>query len=84
MKLCSAPRSRCRPFRGRVSLTVPKGASSGQILRLRGKGVKNAQTGNTGDQLVKLRIVLPQRVDRELFDFMEEWSANHPYDPRSN
>jgi DnaJ-class molecular chaperone len=68
---------------GRVSLTVPKGASSGQILRLRGKGVRNAQTGNTGDQLVKLRIVLPQRVDRELFDFMEEWSAAHPYDPRS-
>lgn len=68
---------------GRVSLTVPKGASSGQILRLRGKGVKNAQTGNTGDQLVKLRIVLPQRVDRELFDFMEEWRTNHPYDPRS-
>jgi DnaJ-class molecular chaperone len=68
---------------GRVSLTVPKGASSGQLLRLRGKGVKNAQTGNTGDQLVKLRIVMPQRIDRELFDFMEEWSGSHPYDPRS-
>lgn len=68
---------------GRVSLSVPKGASSGQILRLRGKGVRNAQTGNSGDQLVKLRIVLPQRVDRELFDFMEEWAEKHPYDPRS-
>ncbi len=68
---------------GRVSLTVPKSASSGQMLRLRGKGVRNAQTGNTGDQLVKLRIVLPQRVDRELFDFMEDWAENHAYDPRS-
>jgi DnaJ-class molecular chaperone len=68
---------------GRVSLTVPKGASSGQVLRLRGKGVRNSQTGNTGDQLVKLTIVLPQRVDRELFDFMEDWAENHPYDPRS-
>ena len=68
---------------GRVSLSVPKGASSGQTLRLRGKGVRNSQTGNTGDQLVKLRIVLPQRIDRELFDFMEDWAENHPYDPRS-
>lgn len=68
---------------GRVSLTVPKGASSGQLLRLRGKGVKNAQTGNTGDQLVKLSIVLPQRIDRELFDFMETWSESHAYDPRA-
>ncbi|WP_088345511.1 MULTISPECIES: J domain-containing protein [Rhodomicrobium] len=68
---------------GRVALTVPKGASTGQLLRLRAKGVRNAQTGNTGDQLVKLCIVMPQRIDRELFDFMEGWSELHPYDPRS-
>jgi DnaJ-class molecular chaperone len=67
---------------GRVTLTVPKGASSGQTLRLRGKGVHNAQTGNRGDQLVRLSIVLPQRVDPELTDFMEEWAGKHPYDPR--
>lgn len=67
---------------GRVSLTVPQGASSGQTLRLRGKGVHNAQTGNRGDQLVRLSIVLPHRVDPELTDFMEEWAGKHPYDPR--
>jgi len=66
----------------RVALTIPKGASSGQTLRLRGKGVKNAQSGNTGDQLVKLKIVLPQRPDRDLTDFMEKWRAGHAYDPR--
>lgn len=68
---------------GRVSLSVPKGASSGQMLRLRGRGVRNTQTGNTGDQLVKLSIVMPERVDRELFDFMEEWAGKHPYNPRA-
>ena len=68
---------------GRVALTVPKGASSGQVMRLRGKGVRNSQTGNTGDQLVKLNVVLPERVDRELFDFMEEWAGKHPYNPRA-
>jgi DnaJ-class molecular chaperone len=68
---------------GRVTLTVPRGASSGQLLRLRGKGVHNAQTGNTGDQLVKLRIVMPQRVDRELLEFMENWGELHAYDPRA-
>jgi DnaJ-class molecular chaperone len=68
---------------GRVAVSVPKGASSGQTLRLRAKGVRNAQTGNTGDQLIKLCIVLPDRVDRELFDFMEEWAGKHPYNPRA-
>jgi DnaJ-class molecular chaperone len=67
---------------GRVSLTIPKGASSGQLLRLRGKGVKNAQSGNLGDQLVKLRIVLPQRLDSSLIEFFEKWRASHAYDPR--
>jgi DnaJ-class molecular chaperone len=68
---------------GRVSLTIPKGASSGQLLRLRGKGVKNAQSGNTGDQLVKLRIVLPSAPDAQLTEFMEKWRAAHAYDPRA-
>jgi DnaJ-class molecular chaperone len=67
---------------GRVALSVPKGASSGQTLRLRGKGVRNAQTGHHGDQLIKLAIVLPQRIDPELTDFMEEWAGKHPYNPR--
>jgi DnaJ-class molecular chaperone len=68
---------------GRVALTIPKGASSGQLLRLRSKGVKNAQSGNTGDQLVKLRIVLPSAPDKELTEFMEKWRAAHGYDPRA-
>ncbi len=67
---------------GRVALTIPKGASSGQLLRLRGKGVKNAQSGNLGDQLVKLRIVLPQRLDPSLTEFIEKWRGSHAYDPR--
>lgn len=67
---------------GRVALTIPKSASSGQLLRLRGKGVKNAQSGNTGDQIVKLRVVLPQRPDADLIAFMEKWRASHAYDPR--
>ncbi len=68
---------------GRVSLTIPKGASSGQTLRLRGKGVCNSQTGHHGDQLIKLSIVLPQRIDPDLAEFMDEWAGKHPYDPRN-
>jgi DnaJ-class molecular chaperone len=68
---------------GRVALTIPKGASSGQLLRLRGKGVRNTQSGNTGDQLVKLRIVLPSPPDAQLAEFMEKWRAAHAYDPRA-
>ena len=67
---------------GRVQLTVPKGTSSGQVLRLKGKGVRNATTGATGDQLVTVRIVLPEKIDDSLSYFLTEWRQKHRYDPR--
>lgn len=67
---------------GRVTVTVPKGASTGQILRLRGKGIKNNRTSAQGDQLITLKVVLPAVIDAELETFMQEWAQNHPYDPR--
>ncbi|MFT4077932.1 DnaJ C-terminal domain-containing protein [Rhodomicrobium sp.] len=68
---------------GRVTVAIPKGASSGQVLRLRGKGVTNARTGTHGDQLITLKIMLPPAIDPELERFMQEWAKKHPYDPRA-
>lgn len=62
---------------GPVSLTVPAGASSGQMLRLRGKGIRK------GDQLVRLKVVMPPKIDDELKTFMAEWRKKHAYDPRA-
>jgi DnaJ-class molecular chaperone len=68
---------------GRVTVAVPKGASSGQVLRLRSKGVKNPRSGAYGDQLITLKVVLPAVIDAELERFMQEWSKKQPYDPRA-
>jgi len=67
---------------GRVQLTVPKGTSSGQVLRLKGKGVRNAAIGAAGDTLVTVRIVLPETIDEGLSYFLSEWRQKHKYDPR--
>ena len=65
---------------GRVAVTVPKGASSGQVLRLRGRGVKRGD--KRGDQLVTLKIVAPASIDSELEAFFRRWREGHAYDPR--
>ena len=67
---------------GRVQLALPKGSSSGRVFRLKGKGVRNAATGHTGDQLVSIRIVLPDKIDDQLAYFLSEWRQSHRYDPR--
>ena len=66
---------------GRVQLTIPKGTSSGQVFRLKGKGVRNRQTLVTGDQLVSVRIVMPDKIDDELGYFFTVWRQKHAYDP---
>ena len=65
---------------GRVSVTVPPGANTGQTLRLKGRGIKSK--GGAGDQLVKLSVVLPERIDEDLKSFAERWRQGHRYDPR--
>ena len=65
---------------GPVNLTIPKGVSSGRVLRLRGKGVKRGD--KRGDQRVTLKIVSPPSIDPELEAFFEKWRKDHGYDPR--
>ena len=68
---------------GPVRMTVPKGANTGTVLRLRGKGVKRAD-GSFGDEYVSLKIVLPDAVDPELEAFAQRWQAGQAHDPRRN
>lgn len=69
---------------GSVNLSIPKGASSGQVLRLRGRGVKPANASTAGDQHVEISIVSPPEIDQELADFMKNWREKHAYDPRAD
>ncbi|MFC7049170.1 DnaJ C-terminal domain-containing protein [Emcibacter nanhaiensis] len=67
---------------GNVSLPIPKGASSGKKLRLKGKGAKDAKSGASGDQYVKLMITLPENPDEDLEKAIEKWSKGKDYDVR--
>jgi DnaJ-class molecular chaperone len=66
---------------GRVQLTIPKASSSGRMFRLKGKGIRNAAAGTQGDQIVSVRIVLPDDIDEGLSYFLSEWRQKHAYDP---
>ncbi|URD60599.1 J domain-containing protein [Sphingomonas sp. KRR8] len=58
---------------GPVMLTVPKGASSGKVLRIKGRGF-SGRNGVRGDQLVTLSIDLPSG-DAALERFASEWDG---------
>jgi DnaJ-class molecular chaperone len=64
---------------GAVMLTIPKGTSSGKVLRLKGRGF-TAKDGKRGDQLVTVEIELPSN-DAALQKFVEGWEGGG--NPRS-
>jgi DnaJ-class molecular chaperone len=68
---------------GPVSMSVPKGASTGQRLRLKGKGVAPAK-GAAGDQYVRLKIVLPKKIDAGMEDLARRWRETVRHDPRKD
>ncbi|MEQ1521717.1 MAG: J domain-containing protein [Aestuariivirga sp.] len=65
---------------GPVMLKVPKGSNTGSVLRLKGKGVR--RQGGHGDELIKLKVMLPTGPNPELETFLSTWTAGKSDDLR--
>ena len=65
---------------GPVMMTIPKGSSSGRVLRLKGRGF-TGKSGTRGDELVTVEIDLPSG-DSQLEAFAEKWNGGG--NPRAN
>jgi DnaJ-class molecular chaperone len=66
---------------GTVTMTVPKWANTGRVLRLKGKGVPRAD-GGRGDEHVTLKVMLPETPDPELEKLIAQWQPADADAPR--
>lgn len=66
---------------GEVTMTVPKWANSGTVLRLKGKGAPRPD-GKSGDEYVTLKVTLPEKPDPELEKFVAQWRSAEAHAPR--
>ncbi len=57
---------------GDVKLKVPSGSQSGRIFRLKGKGVPHLRRNGNGDQLVKLVLETPEKLNKQQKKLFEE------------
>ncbi|WP_439814896.1 DnaJ C-terminal domain-containing protein [Zavarzinia sp. CC-PAN008] len=67
---------------GPVSLTIPPWSNGGTVLRLRGKGVPDDVLKTRGDQLVTLRLMLPDEHDATIQALAKDLADRHPYEVR--
>ena len=65
---------------GPVMMTIPKGSSSGRVLRLKGRGF-TGKSGTRGDELVTVEVDVPSG-DSDLEAFAEKWGGGG--NPRSS
>lgn len=63
-------------LQGTARVTIPPSTSSGQRLRLRGKGV-HGKDGD-GDQILEIKIMLPPKLDDGSRKLVEQWAAQNP------
>lgn len=57
---------------GEKRLKVPAGSQSGEVFRLKGKGIPYLRRNGSGDQLVKLLLVTPEKLTKEQRKLFQE------------
>ena len=68
---------------GSVILDIPQGTQSGEKLKLKGKGIKSANSFLKGDMFVTIKVIVPKKLDRKqkalLKDLQDESLDNGEY-----
>jgi molecular chaperone DnaJ len=60
---------------GKANLKVPAGTQSGQVFKLRGKGVANVNARDQGDLFARLLVEVPTRLNGEQRQKLEEFAS---------
>lgn len=69
---------------GPAVMVIPPETGSGQVLRLRGKGVPHLKGGGRGDQYVTVKVALPTHLDARSQELLKEFGRLNPYNPRQD
>ena len=60
---------------GDMLVTIPEGTQPGQILRMKGQGIKDLRTGKPGDQYIHLDIKGPSSLNKKQKEALEAYRA---------
>jgi molecular chaperone DnaJ len=61
---------------GDVEVNVPAGTQPNQILRLKGRGIKDMRRGTPGDQYIHMQIKTPTKLNKEQKKILEDFQKS--------
>ena len=59
---------------GQVTMKVPEGTQPSKVLRLKGKGIPSLRGGSRGDQLVRIKVVVPTKLSDKQKDALRKFA----------
>jgi molecular chaperone DnaJ len=68
---------------GRLSMRIPAGTQSGQVIHLRGRGLPRVNSSGAGDLHVRVQLWTPDRVSKEEEDLLRTLQALQSAPPES-
>jgi molecular chaperone DnaJ len=69
---------------GKVKLKIPAGTQSGRTFRLKGKGAPKLKGKGTGDMLVTVKVVVPEKLTKKEKDIIKGLEEVEPKDIRAH
>jgi molecular chaperone DnaJ len=66
---------------GKAKIKVDSGTQAGKVLRLKGKGFPDLNGYGTGDQLVVIKVYVPQKLSSEEKDILLKLQDNKNFKP---
>lgn len=65
---------------GECEVEIPAGTQPNQILRLKGRGIKDMRKGTPGDQYIHIQIKTPSKLTKEQKKLLEEYRKSEGKD----
>ncbi len=69
---------------GSVKLKIEPGTQPGKVLRLRDKGIRHLNHSGRGDELVKINIFIPDKINSKEKEIFKELSRSDNLKPKTN
>jgi molecular chaperone DnaJ len=73
-----------RPEGGTVKLKLPAGSQSGKQLKVSGAGAPSTRDGEKGNLIVKVKVVVPQKLTRRQREILEAFAEEREEDVRED
>jgi len=62
---------------GKEILKIPSGTQSGEILKLKNKGVKDIHSGRMGDLLIRVNVTTPSSLNKKQKDLLKKFAEEN-------